>query len=165
MPGGLLGLVLAEQFGDDVEGGVDPCVDACRRDDLAVVEEADALTHGRIGGHLPQQVDGSVVRRRRQAVDSPAWASSNAPVQTDRTTSAFAAARPIQPTKASLFISLRVPWPPGTTRRSGAGQSASRWCGLTLMPFLASTGPGLSATVKTLNEKNQPTKTNSTRGR
>ena len=52
-----------------MEGSVDARCDARRRDDLAVVHDADAFADGGPRGHLPQHVDGSVVRRRRQAVE------------------------------------------------------------------------------------------------
>src|SRR5262245_45002169 len=81
---------------------------------------------------------------------SPAFASSSAPVQTDRISSAFCDVSWIQSIRVGLCISLRVPSPPGTSSRSGCGQSASRWCGLTLSPWRASVGPARSATVRTL---------------
>ena len=71
-------------------------------------------------------------------------------MQTESTSSHFWAVCLIQSMRGWLCISVRVPWPPGTSSICGCGQSVSRCCGLTLRPPLASTGPGFSATVKTL---------------
>lgn len=47
-------------------------------------------------------------------------------------------------TSAGLFTSLRVPWPPGTSRKSRRGQAANETCGSRAMPFAQCTGPEIS---------------------
>jgi hypothetical protein len=56
---------------------------------------------------------------------SPAFASNNAPEQTESTRSAGSACRRMKSIIAGLCFSRRVPKPPGTTKMSGVGQSTN----------------------------------------
>ena len=77
----------------------------------------------------------------------PAFARSRDPVHTERINSAFCEEFLIQSIRIELWISFRVPNPPGTSRISGWGQSWMVKCGLTLKWFRAKMGCPFSATV------------------
>jgi hypothetical protein len=102
---GQLGLLLAQQLADDMQRGVDPRRDPRRRDYLAVVKEAEALADRRLRGHLPQQADGSVVRRRRQAVEQPGLGQQQGP-GADRQDDLGLRRRPPDPADQGLVVHL-----------------------------------------------------------
>src|SRR5947209_2981415 len=77
---------------------------------------------------------------------SPAFASRNAPVQTDMTTSAFCEASLIQLITAGSFNGTSV-LPPGKITTSGGGQLANVYCGLMVTNPWLTISPTDAATV------------------
>jgi hypothetical protein len=74
---------------------------------------------------------------------------SSDPVQTEARVVTLLDRSAIQATIRSLFISTRVPHPPGTTRTSRSGQPSRSWSATTFRPPVATTTPGCSATRMT----------------
>src|SRR5262245_18743559 len=85
----------------------------------------------------------------RRPARRPALARRSAPVQTEVTCRAPAAALRIQPRVSTSWRRGRVPKRPGTTRRSMAGASAKLWVGTTTSAPVAVIGSRVLTTVKT----------------